>query len=275
LLDAGHAVDIITRPGSDLSCLAPVRNRIQARVHDGTTEGMSRIVAESRPDLAIHLASLFIAEHKPSDVTSLVQSNILFATQLADALAANGVKYLLNTGTAWQHYEGRDYSPVCLYAATKHAFDAVLQYYVEALGLRVITLKLFDTYGPGDPRPKLFALLKRICQSGETLAMSPGEQRLDLLHVDDVVAAYLVAIERLLAGRVSGMESYAVSSGAPLSLRELVSLFETVTGKPLHVQWGGRPYRHREVMQPWSRGAKLPGWNPRISLAEGIRSDME
>jgi nucleoside-diphosphate-sugar epimerase len=42
-------------------------------------------------------------------------------------------------------------------------------------------------------------------------------------------------------------------------------------GKPLNIVWGGRPYRAREVMEPWTAFSTLPGWSPRISLKEGIR----
>ena len=67
-----------------------------------------------------------------------------------------GVKILVNTGTSWQHYENKDYSPVNLYAATKQSFEAILQYYVEVASLKAITLKLFETYGLDDPRPNFF-----------------------------------------------------------------------------------------------------------------------
>lgn len=79
-----------------------------------------------------------------------------------------------------------------------------MQYYIEASGLRVITLKLFDTYGPDDPRPKLMNLIQRMAMDNQPLAMSPGEQQIDLVHVEDVVRAFMVASERLLAGEVTG-----------------------------------------------------------------------
>ena len=126
--------------------------------------------------------------------------------------------------------------------------------------MKVIALKLFDTYGPNDPRPKLFRLLKTVSERQEPLAMSPGEQLIDLVYIDDVVKAYLIAAERLQAGLAYDHESYAVSSGRPISLKELVRTYEQVTGKKLPIQWGGRPYRPREVMVPWNRGEKLPGW---------------
>ncbi|MCL0069470.1 hypothetical protein M1N85_02030 [Dehalococcoidia bacterium] len=80
----------------------------------------------------------------------------------------------------------------------------------------------------------------------------------------------MIAAERLQAGLVYAHESYAVSSGQPISLKELVRTYEQVIGKEVPIQWGGRPYRPREVMVPWNKGDKLPGWEPRVALSEGI-----
>jgi nucleoside-diphosphate-sugar epimerase len=243
----------------------------QVHIHTGSTSNLIEIVKESRPQMVFHLASMFLAQHQSDDIVGLVQSNVAFSTQLAEAMAVNNVRLLVNAGTSWQHYQDADYSPVCLYAALKQAFEAVLQFYVETNAFQVITLKLFDTYGPGDPRPKLLHLFKRIALSGETLAMSPGEQLIDLVYIDDVIDACLLAADRLQSGQVVGMESYAVSSGAALPLKDLAALYSAVSGYPLHINWGGRPYRSREVMQPWLNFRVLQGWVPKIDLATGIR----
>ena len=241
--------------------------------HDGTTEGMLDVVAAAAPDTVFHLASLFLSEHRAQDIDTLIASNILFGTQLLEALAATHLPAvgLVNTGTSWQHFEGRDYDPVNLYAATKQAFEDVLAYYVNALGLKAVTLKLYDTYGTDDPRPKLVHLLRERSLSGEPLAMSAGEQLLDLVYIDDVVEAFLAAEAALASGAAGSGESFAVSSADLLSLREVVATYETVTGRRVNIAWGERPYRDREVMVPWSAGAPVPGWAPRVGLAEGFK----
>lgn len=259
----------VVRPESKVAPLPAVGEGFVLQRHDGTTEALVAIMAEVQPTVVFHLASLVLAEHQPRDVVALIQSNVLFGTQVVEAMARQKLRLLVNTGTSWQHYENQEYSPVNLYAATKQAFEAVLQYYVEACGLRVITLKLFDTYGPDDPRPKLMNLLKRVAVEHQPLAMSPGEQWIDLVHVEDVVQAFLVAAERLLAGEVAGHEGYAVASGQPVSLRNLVRQVEQALGRELPITWGGRPYRAREVMMPW-QGERLPGWVTEVELRNGL-----
>lgn len=269
LVRAGWQVHVVSRANSRMPEATDFSQVIQ-HVHDGSTEGMLRLVGDAKPVVVFHLASLFLSQHEAGDVERLVLSNILFGNQLLEAMKVHGVKQLINTGTSWQHYENLAYSPVNLYAATKQAFEALMQFYVEAEGLRAISLKLFDTYGPNDPRPKLMSLLKRVAEDMQPLAMSPGEQRLDLVHVDDVVQAYFVAAERLLAGAVHGHESYAVPSGQPIKLRALVQLVEREIGRELPIQWGARPYRLREVMKLWD-GKLLPGWSAKIKLEKAIQ----
>lgn len=264
----GWAVSaLVRRPGGAADRLEADGVRVLRT--DGRSEDVRRAVEEVGPDVVFHLASLFLAQHRPEDVEGLVQANVLLGTQLLDALAGSGGVFV-NAGTSWQHDEDGAVRPVNLYAATKEAFEAVLRHFVDAAGVRATSLLIFDTYGPGDERPKLLRLLRRALREGQHLDMSPGEQRLDLVHVDDVVAAFVVAAERHLDGRAEPYERFAVSSGEAWRLRDLVALVEEVSGGRLDIRWGGRPYRPREVMRPWTNGPVLPGWAPRVPLREGL-----
>jgi nucleoside-diphosphate-sugar epimerase len=232
---------------------------------------IEEIMQQVKPDVVFHLASLFLAEHKTADIAPMLASNITFGTQLVDAMVKNGIYCLINTGTAWQHYHDDLYNPVCLYAATKEAFSAILKFYEETAHLKVITLKLFDTYGPNDFRAKLFSLLRKAADHDDVLMMSPGKQYLDMVHIKDVINAYTIAAEHLLKNHAQYFKDYAVSSGKLYQLKEFVEIYERISGKALPIQWGGREYRVREVMQPWQKGTVLPGWSPKISLEKGIR----
>ena len=221
LVQEGWRVHIVSRADSRMPEAEEFVN-VTNHVHDGSTENMVNCVAQAKPDVVFHLASLFLSQHAIKDVNAMIQSNVLFGSQLLEAMKVNEVINLVNTGTSWQHYNNEDYNPVSLYAATKQAFEAILEYYVQACGIKVITLKLFDTYGPDDPRPKLFHLLSKVATSGETLDASGGEQLIDLVHIDDVTEAYLIAAQRLIKCMAQQHECYAVSSGHPMPLRDLV-----------------------------------------------------
>lgn len=270
LLLQGWDVHVITRPGSDLKVLDAVMSSIVVHQHDATSRGMVELVGKAKPEIVFHLASLFLAQHKSEDIEALISGNLLFSTQLVEAMAVNGVGYLVNTGTSWQHYNNEDYNPVNLYAATKQAFEAVLAYYAEAHGMKITTLALFDTYGPDDPRSKLISLLWKTAITQEPLVMSPGEQMIDLVHIVDVLRAYTLAADALRQ-QCQGHTRYGVSSGMPMRLIDLVSIFQDATQTSLPIRFGGRPYRPREVMVPWTSYEIVPGWHPQIPFEIGIR----
>lgn len=262
----GHEVFAIVR-GSNVGRLAPEARPL---LYEGRGENLIGILTESRPDVVIHAATKYLASHQPSDIAPLVQSNILFGTQLMDAMARHGIGKMINFGTSFQHFESDDYNPVSLYAASKQAFEAMLAYYVNAHNLSVVTLKLSDTYGAYDTRGKIITTLLAAAESGERVAMSPGQQILSLLHVDDAVAAVRVALARVAYSLPGISQQYAVRGKDLISLRDLVRLVEDASGKRVHVAWGERPYRDREVMHPWL-GELLPSWEPAISLREGVK----
>jgi nucleoside-diphosphate-sugar epimerase len=270
LIGAGFDVTAIVRHQSDTAGLASL-GLIDIIPWSGSVDELISYMHERRPLVVYHLASQFLAEHRLEDLDRIVDANIVFGLKLLEAMAAVGANALVNTGTSWQHYgQTVDYRPANLYAASKQAFEDLIAYYADARGLRTITLKISDTYGPQDRRGKLISQLLRLANEGGELAASPGEQEIDLLHVDDVVRGYLIAGKRCLDLVPGRTETFALTGGAPITLRQLADLIGTLSDTPLAIHWGGKPYRKREVMRPWSGGTPLPDWEPRVSLRNGL-----
>jgi nucleoside-diphosphate-sugar epimerase len=268
LIEEGVAVVCIVRPGSDLSD----RRGVPTYTHRGDIQALCRFAEQQRFDGVIHLASLFVSRHACEDVPDLINSNLLFSTTLLEAACRGNATWFMNTGTFWQHYRDEAYCPVNLYAATKQAFETVARYYLETTDINFVTLKLNDTFGPGDKRRKILSLWRDHGRSGIPLDMSGGEQLMDLCHIDDVVAAY-VRLAHLLQERcpqIARGQSFAVRASERVTLRELAATFEKVTNVTLPINWGARPYSPREVMVPWTTGKIVPGWEPKVSLREGI-----
>lgn len=232
------------------------------------------ILEKVKPDIVIHLASLFISEHNPQQIDALIESNILFGTKLLEAMRQSNVKKIINVGTAWQNYNGSCYRPVNLYAATKQAFADILEYYVDAEGFSAVTLKLTDTYGSNDPRNKIVNLLCMSAREKKTLEMSPGEQLIDLIHADDVANCFGIVGHDLLSNDKPGHAQFYVGSGEMISLKSLINILGEILGTSIPVIWGARDYRRREVMIPFL-GLRYPGWEPLIKIHEGLRIVLE
>lgn len=270
LLKKNFKIYVILRTDSNISNLSDIENDVEIFRYDNQIGNLIDFFNLVQPITVFHLASNFIAEHESHQIDSLVHSNISFGLHLLEAMKVSGVKQLINTGTSWQHYNNEDYNPVCLYAATKEAFESLIEYYVQAENFKVITLKLFDTYGETDTRPKLINLLNKFADDNTELNMSPGEQILNLVHISDVCDAFYIAYETIQDLEFAGHRKYSIMSDESFKLKDVISLFEKITHKKINVIWGGKSYRKREVMSIWDKGVKLPNWNPRLTLEEGL-----
>lgn len=114
-------------------------------------------------------------------------------------------------------------------------------------------------------------MIRESAQNNLPLGLSPGEQKLDLLNIRDAVDAFTAALSLQLKENQPGVQEFYLRSGEIISVRKLIDLYSQVSGKNLRVNWGARPYRSREVMQPWAEGENLPGWKAKVNLAEGLR----
>ena len=243
---------------------------LDSYLDDGDTEHLINFFQERKFDTVIHLASLYLKNHQSQQIESLISSNVLFGTRLLEAAAKSSVKYFINTGTFWQYFDNKVYSPVNLYAASKQAFEVIARYYQESSNIFFTTLYLNDTYGPGDTRKKILNIWKSM-KDTDSLDMSPGEQQINLLHIQDVVYGYLRLIHLVQSGDLPKSTTYMLKSNEDLSVKQLAALFEKIAQKKLNINWGGLPYKDREVMTIWDGGTLVPGWEPRVALAQGIK----
>lgn len=267
-----HNLFVIVKESSELN----YRESVQTFLFEDNIHELSHWIKSNNIDGVIHLASLFIAQHKTEDIRPLIDSNVYFGTALLEALTGSSINWFLNTGTIWQNrvHDSVEYNPVNLYAATKQAFISIAEFYAQRDSYQFVTLKLCDTYGKNDTRKKIFNLFKQVSTSGETLNMSPGEQVMDIVYIDDVVKGYTTLISLLDQKSVAEKE-YVLSSGKRFSLKQLATIFSEVSGKPLFLKWGGLPYRKNEVMIPWEKGTILPHWEPKVDIYTGIKRFME
>jgi nucleoside-diphosphate-sugar epimerase len=275
LLSAGYDVHILVRPTSDIGRNLGFDNRIKVHSYSGETEELINIMQNARPHAVFHLAAMFVSEHKTGDIVPLVQSNILLGTQLLEAAGRSGVRYFINTGTHWQNYSGYDYNPVNLYAATKQAFEAVARFYTQTFEMRMLTVKLIDTYGPFDPRPKVMSLFKRIAKSGETLDMSPGEQQLGLVYIDDVVKGFMLAMDYVEKMSLHDQRTCFLVPKEIHTLKDVAQIFQQVSGHALNINWGKRPYRQREIMKVSTSEINILEGHTTTNLKDGIRYMLE
>ncbi|MFT0713960.1 NAD-dependent epimerase/dehydratase family protein [Flagellimonas lutimaris] len=270
LLKLGHSITVNLRPGKETSFNSNVKTHTLGK---GDIESDIDFFRREDFDGIIHLASLYITNHKSYEVSDLIDSNVKFGSYLLECASKASVNWFINTGTFWQNYQDEDYSPVNLYAATKQAFESIMQFYSETNQIKTCTLRLSDTFGQNDPRPKIFSLWERIAKSGETLPMSQGEQIIDINHISNVVHAFITLAGHLQnePWNIKSGAVYALNAEKRYSLKELSIIFERVMETKLNIAWGDLDYREREVMVPWSKGVSIPDYFPVVTIEEGLK----
>lgn len=246
------------------------RNQIRLFVYDGTYESVLRIMQEIQPDTVYHLASLYTGNHRADQILTMHQSNLLLGNFILEAMAACGVQNFVFASSVMCHYHGEMYNPLNLYAATKQAFSDIMKYYTEARNIHSLTLVLTDSYGPNDHRRKILNLLKDAAGNRTKIEMSEGSQIYDVLYIDDIVNAFEMA-GLLLEKQTSASSIYQLYSTEAKTLRETVELMQTAAGVPIQIEWGKRPQSTREIKESVRVYESLPGWQPRVSLQEGLK----
>lgn len=229
------------------------------------------IVSEFQPSLVFHAATKFIASHHPEQIPDLISSNILFGTQLLEALKMAGAKsHFVNIQSAWQHFGGQFHNATSLYSATKNAFDEIINFYVKSSAVTSVNAVLFDTYGLNDSREKVLDLLIESALTSEPLEMSNGNQLINLTHISDVCKAL-----DIISRSYTNQETLEISSEHTMSIQELSKIVEASIGAPANCIWGARDSRLFEMYSKWEIGPLPKLWIPESELVLEIRKIAE
>ncbi|HEY3708405.1 MAG TPA: NAD(P)-dependent oxidoreductase [Amycolatopsis sp.] len=157
--------------------------------------------------------------------------------------------------------------PLTPYGATKAACEMLLSGYSGAYGMTTCALRFTNVYGPGMSHKDSFVpRMMRAALAGEGVRVyGAGEQRRDLVHVDDVVRAILLAFESKYSGRA------IVGAGLSVSVLEMVQTVREVTGAELPMEHVAAPAGEMPaVIADISASAETIGFTPAISLADGL-----
>lgn len=271
LVKRGHAVTLTSRFDGGGQADRQTGPGHQVVRWSGGIEELADTIRAADVSVVAVLAAHFVAEHEPCDVAPLVDANIKLPSLVMEAARQTQVRRFVTSGTFWEERTAKEPEAVNLYAATRRAAKELLRYYAIANGWSATHLRVSDLYGPADPRHKLFFHLRTAVRTGIPLAMSPGGQLLDLVYVEDAAAAFAIAIEAAIRDESQSLHEYGIFTGQPMRLREIVTTYELVVGRPVPVVWAGRDYRSREVMEPRFLPGP-PGWTPVTDLMSGLRA---
>jgi UDP-glucose 4-epimerase len=169
--------------------------------------------------------------------------------------------------------------PVDVNGIDKAAGEAYHLLYGQVYGLRVCALRLTNVYGPRmrvrDARQTFLGVWLKAVLRGERIEVwGDGEQRRDLLYVDDAVRAFLLAAGREQADG----QAFNVGAESSISLRELAELLVELHGSGSFELVPFPPERRAiDIGDYYTRGDKVRaalGWEAAVPLADGLRRTL-
>lgn len=223
------------------------------------------------PDVIINCSASQMLEDDKRSIEKLIYSN-LYAQScfLSEAKKNNNFIGFITFGSRWEYDQKGNYKPNSFYAATKHASDYLLKYFVDQK-TTVVSLKIFDTYGVNDSRNKILNLLLENYKKKKTLNLSPGEQEIDYVNISDISKLINQISIDIKKKKIKGFKKYTVSSKKPIKLFKLIEILKKNLKHELKVNIGALGYRNNESMKCSKKIFNYPNWRPKKSLIKNLK----
>jgi UDP-glucuronate 4-epimerase len=162
--------------------------------------------------------------------------------------------------------------PLQPYAAAKRAAEMLGHAYHHLYGLNFTAVRFFTVYGPnGRPDMMAYLVAESVAKGVQIPLYDGGQMYRDWTYVDDITDGVVAALDTPL-----GYEIINLGRGEPTLLNEFVKLIETLGGRPANVVH--KPRLAADFVKNQadiSKARRMLGYNPQISVAEGVRRFWE
>jgi UDP-glucose 4-epimerase len=284
LLERGDAVTVIdnlsTGKRENLTGALERDARLaELDVRDG--EGVSRLIAQVRPERVFHLAAQIDVRYSVEHPAGDAEANVLGTINVLEASRTAGVRRVINTSSGGAIYgdadvlptpEDQPIRPMAPYGQGKLAAEGYVELHQRLYGLSTISLRYGNVYGPRQDvhgEAGVVAIFCGCLVEGRTpTVFGDGRQTRDWVDVADVVRANLLAAESTLPGPVN------IGHGQETSVLELIDALN-------HVGYNGAklpepkfaPERLGELRRSCldvTRARRELGWEAEVALRDGL-----
>lgn len=253
-------------------------------------EAMRQVVAQSRPDLVIHLAARSSVADSWKDPFGTLKINAGGTIHLLEALRSEQLTpriVLVGSGEQYGMVRPEDnpireecpFRPANPYAVSKAVQDLYGYQYFVAYRLPILRARPFNHFGPRQTSTFVIANFARQIalieaeKAEPVLSVGNLQARRDFLPVEDVVAAYLALAEQGQPG-----EAYNIGSGQARSISAILDLLLTFARKPIQLRED--PARLRPVDVPLleadtSRLRADTNWKPAIQFEFALQQTLD
>ena len=242
-------------------------------------------IALKDADVVFHLAALIgipFSYHSPD---SYVDTNVKGTLNVLQAARDLELERVVVTSTS-EVYGTAQYVPIdekhprrgqSPYSASKIGADAMADAFYRSFGVPVVTARPFNTYGPRQSaRAVIPTIITQLLAGAEELRLGSLEPTRDLTFVTDTCAGFVAlgSCDEAVGRNVN------LGAGREISIGDLAAILIDITGSKAPIvseEERLRPAKS-EVERLLSDNAlarTLTGWQPRVSLRDGLNRTVE
>jgi len=234
-------------------------------------------------DVVYHLAWSTVPSEANRVPAEDARVNIVGSLSLIEAIQSNGraprLVFASSGGTVYGILskipapEDHPLRPISAYGVAKLAVESYLAVIRGETGLPAVSLRIGNLYGPGQSLQRVFGAVTHFANralAGEPVRIfGDGSVTRDYLYIDDAVDGLM------RAGAHPEHGAFNIGTGIGHSLNEVASIIAVELGRDLAVErLGSRPFDVPVSILDASRARQAFGWEPRVTLAEGIRKTL-
>ena len=236
-------------------------------------------------DVVFHQAALVSVFRSVENPFLTNDVNVTGTLNLLKASADSGVRRFVyassssvygETKTLPKH-EGLVPLPISPYAVSKMAAEKYCLAFHKVYGLETVCLRYFNVYGPrqiyGPYSGVISIFINRLLNNEPPIIYGDGKQTRDFTHVQDVVQANTLALNKTDAVG----EVFNVATGVATTVNELAGMLQGITDKtclrPVHTS--PRPGDIRHSYADITKAKKVLGYDPKFSLRDGLAQLVE
>ena len=287
-VEAGHDVVVIDSLATGHRRARPEGARL-VEGDSGNAADVERILREHGIEAVLHCAARSLVGQSMQEPALYYGQNVVGGIALLDGMRAAGVDRLVFSSSAAVYGapdvtpipEDATLRPISPYGETKRVFEGALGWY-GVHGLRSVALRYFNAAGASeqfgedhDPETHLIPNVLRAYLDGPPLTVMgtdyptpDGTPIRDYVHVVDVADAHLAALERTATAE-PGLLLANLGSGRGFSVREVLTVAESIVGRPVPHEVGERRAGDPPVLVASNERARdVLGWAPQRSTLE-------
>ena len=270
-VDVGYKkIIILKRSFSNTSRIDDLLALENVLFYDCDVVDLEQVFEENKIDAIVHCATEYGRTFKSS--YKVLETNLMLPIKLLDLSTEYKVNVFINTDSYFNK-ENSSYSFLRDYSLSKKSLLLWLKNYSRSI--KVVNMRLEHIFGFNDNKDKFCKYIfdEIVLKNSKNIDLTYGDQKRDFIYIDDVVDAYVKALEFALQNNFR-IRSFEVGTGNAVAIKDFVKYVVQKHGveDKCSLNFGNLPYREDEIMCSVADTVELATINfkSRYSYKQGI-----